>query len=225
MRTEHRRLVMSVIAVVDIPADEFPMGQLLAEQPDLRLHLERVVPSGPSVIPYFWAPMEAIDGIEERLSDAADVESFVIDSLDGAVLVRAEWSADMDGWFPVLQGSDATILEAIGQADRWSMTLRFDDREDLTRFYRHGVEEGYSIEVREVHNAGRVPDWRRGVTDVQYETLVTALELGSFDVPRRRNLVDLAAELGISDTAASERLRRGRSALVRSALNDEGRAP
>lgn len=52
------------------------------------------------------------------------------------------------------------------------------------------------------------------VTGEQREAVLTALELGYYEVPRHANLADVAAELGISHQALSERLRRAHGGLV-----------
>lgn len=56
------------------------------------------------------------------------------------------------------------------------------------------------------------------VTPAQREALLVALERGYFDVPKRVGLDEVGAELGISDNAASSRLRRGTAALIRNTL-------
>lgn len=57
-----------------------------------------------------------------------------------------------------------------------------------------------------------------GLTPKQRETLVTALELGYFDVPQRSTMEDVAEEVGVSQQAVSKRLRHGHSNLITSAL-------
>jgi len=59
------------------------------------------------------------------------------------------------------------------------------------------------------------------LTETQRDTLLTALQAGYFDVPRRINLQDLAEQFGISDTALSQRLRRGLTELLTSTLPRE----
>ena len=57
----------------------------------------------------------------------------------------------------------------------------------------------------------------RTLSPKQREALAVALDLGYFDVPRRATLAQVAADLGVSDTAASQRIRRGCRELVRAA--------
>jgi len=45
-----------------------------------------------------------------------------------------------------------------------------------------------------------------------------ALDIGYFTVPKRAEIADVAAELGVSPQAVSRRLRRGYASLVASTL-------
>ena len=53
-----------------------------------------------------------------------------------------------------------------------------------------------------------------GITPKQWDVLRLAAERGYFSVPRQVELCELAAELDISETAASQRIRRGVDSLV-----------
>jgi predicted DNA binding protein len=55
---------------------------------------------------------------------------------------------------------------------------------------------------------------RTAMTDAQHDALVTAHEMGYFDVPRNATLGDVADELGVTAPSLSERLRRAQSHLV-----------
>lgn len=57
-----------------------------------------------------------------------------------------------------------------------------------------------------------------GLTRRQRTTLELAVERGYYDIPRRCTTIELADELGISDQAVTERLRRGIVAFVANAL-------
>lgn len=53
-----------------------------------------------------------------------------------------------------------------------------------------------------------------GLTDRQYEALRTAYELGYFNIQRQASLEEVAAELDISASSVSERLRRAQTQLI-----------
>lgn len=198
---------MSVIGTIEVPTEEFVLGAALAVAPDVRVRLERVVPLGSTFIPYIWVRNPDVEAVEAALRTEPGIEAVeVVDTVNGEGLVRVEWGEDVDGLFAALVDNGATIMEAVGRVEGWTMQLRFEHHADLTAFYRQCVDHGITIDLESVHNHGR-PEGiglRPDLTDTQYETLVTALEKGYFEVPRRLNLTELAAEMGVSDTAESE---------------------
>ncbi|MFD1645543.1 helix-turn-helix domain-containing protein [Haloarchaeobius litoreus] len=90
--------------------------------------------------------------------------------------------------YDVLEG----VLEAAGEAV--GVTLE--------RIYPLGSEDDEAVARR----------W--GFTPAQEEALRLANEMGYFEVPRRADAGDVAAELGIGKSAFLERLRRGQAALM-----------
>jgi predicted DNA binding protein len=212
---------MSVLATVELPADAFVLDSALRENPGIRVRLERVIPVGSTFIPYFWASDDSIDAIEAALEVDDDVESFeILDSTDGETLVRAEWAEDIDGVLDALATADGSIIEGVGEANTWTFSFRFPDHDDLSTFYRECVDGDIPIDVQSIHNPGIPETLGLGfdITDAQREALMTALDAGYYDVPRNINLTDLAAELGLSDTATKQRISRGTAALLRATL-------
>lgn len=214
---------MTVIASIEVAAEDFTLGGALAANPGIEVRLERVIPIGSTFIPYFWAKDDSVEAIEQALAAEADIESFrVVDSVDSESLIRVEWEEDLDGLLDALAATDATILEAIGEAETWRFQLRFPDHESLTAFYRQCVDRGISLDVQSVHNPG-IPEsveFGLDITDAQREALLMALERGYFDVPRQVNLTGLAEEMDVSDTAVSQRIRRGITGLLMATLSN-----
>lgn len=218
--------LMSVIATFEVAAEDFMLGDALATRPGIRVRVERVVPLSERTIPYLWVSDDSAEAVETALRAEANVESLeIVDRLDGDFLVRVAWRATLDGLLDAIVDVGGTILDAVGAAGRWSLTIQFDDRMDLGVFYRHCADRGIPLDVVRVHDPDP-PDANAaglGLTETQYRTLQAALEAGYFDVPRRANLAALAAELGVSDTAVSQRLRRGISALLQATLHSSAR--
>ncbi|ERG89195.1 MAG: putative DNA binding protein [halophilic archaeon J07HX5] len=52
------------------------------------------------------------------------------------------------------------------------------------------------------------------LTDAQLEAMTAAVENGYYDIPRDISTAELGDQLGISDQAVTERLRRGISTLA-----------
>jgi len=212
---------MSVIADVTVAAADFPFWQALQVDPNLQIRLERVIPLGQSMIPYLWVSDDSIDRIRAGIEADPNVDAFdIVDEIDSEALVRVEWHTPADGVLRHLAATDGVILDGVGEGHSWEFQLRFPAHEDLSAFFRRCTDEDISMTIQRVHNPGvpREPGMDVSLTDAQRETLLTALDAGYFDVPRTINLIELGEQMGISDTAASQRLRRGLATLVAATL-------
>jgi len=208
---------MSVIAALDVAAEDFVLEAAVSEPSGLRVQLDRVVPFDGRFVLYFWAVDGSVDAIEATLRSAPDVDSFrVVDRVNGEALLRASWSIDASPFVETIHATGGELLDAVGTAGEWRVHLRFPDHTGLADFCRQCHERGIRLDFQRLHDPD-VPTATGpggGLTETQRETLSTALERGYFDVPREINLVELAAELDVSDTAVSQRLRRGLSGLL-----------
>ncbi|MFB6164847.1 MAG: helix-turn-helix domain-containing protein [Haloarculaceae archaeon] len=214
---------MSVIATVIVPAADFALGRALVIDPDIRIRIERTIPVGDTVIPYLWISDHDVSLAVEALEADPHVESArIVDRVDGESLVKIEWTGEIDGLLTVLADSDGVMLQADGQSDAWTFQLRFPTHQTLATFFRTCRDRGIGVDLQRVHNPG-VPEelgMHFSLTDTQRETLQTALATGYFDVPRETTLVELAERLGVSDSAVSQRLRRGIATLVAATLDE-----
>ena len=210
---------MSAVAIVDVPAEAVHLGGAADATPEARIRLDRIVPLGGSFVPYLWVRSESVPAVEAALQRAdatASVE--VVEQFGDEALVRAEWRRG-DGVFDLVCDADGAVLEAVGEDGTWRLTLRFPTRDALGAFYRACGEHEIPVTLVNVHGAdppGSAPNY---LTDAQAEALSAALELGYFEVPRRATLTDLATELGVSDSAVSQRLRRGVGAVLARAIS------
>lgn len=214
---------MSVIATIGLAAGDFVLGSALDDGPDFRVRLERVVPVGGRFVPYLWVETAHLDEIERIFRQEADVESFaVVDATDEETLVRVEWAREVTDFLDLLVESDATLLDGVGGDGCWRLDLRFEDDDALTAFYRRCRDRGIDVVLDTIHEreAPARPEIGADLTATQRQTLRLAYEAGYFEVPRRTNLVELAAKLDISDSAVSQRLRRGTGKLLAATLFD-----
>lgn len=214
---------MSVVVRFSVPADAFGLGDVLAEQSGVRIRFESVIPTGEATIPYLWVSIGDADVVETALRGASAVDEVrAVDEVDGETLVRVRWSSELDGLIDAIDVSDAVILYGEGEGDSWSFRVRFPDHTDLSAFYHTCAERGIPVDIAEVHDPiGTGTDDGVGLTDEQRTALRTALAEGYFAVPRGTTLVDLADELGVSDSAVSQRLRRGLATLLAATLRSE----
>ncbi len=211
---------MSVIASVEIPAEEFLLDAPLDPERDVELTVETMVPTGEDVVPYLWVPSHLERALLEVLRDRRNVTTVsVVDEVDGYALVRIEWDGHANGVLTSIQQTDAIVTAAVGTGERWTFRLRFPSYEDLSTFYTTCLDHDVPVELVQLHEAvGPDADHRFGLTRPQREIVVAAYEAGYFDVPRKTTLVELGERLEISDSAVSQRLRRGLASLIDATL-------
>lgn len=211
---------MSVIADFSVPADQFALGHLLEVRPGVQIRLESMIPTGQSVIPYFWVRSPDVEAVEDALRESDIVDEVqLVDRVGEETLFRVTWSAEVNGVIGSIQDADSVILGGSGHGDHWSFQLRFPGNDALSTFYRTVVEKGIDLELEGVHNpleSSEPPELQ--LTDEQREALVVALDEGYFEVPRETTLVELAENLGISDSAVSQRIRRGLTKILSTRL-------
>lgn len=211
---------MSVIADFSVPADQFPLGNLLEVRSGVQVRLESLIPTGQSLVPYFWVRSPDVDAVERALEESDHVDEVeLVDHVGDETLFRVAWTESIDGLVGAMQETQSVILGGTGHGDNWSFQLRFPGNDSLSTFYRTVVEKGIDLELEGVHNpleASEPPELQ--LTDEQREALVVALERGYFEVPRETTLVELAEHLGISDSAVSQRIRRGLTKILSARL-------
>jgi len=211
---------MSVQARVAVPPAEFLLGRALAIDAGARIELERVVPLRDGLVPYLR--VESDDPALVTDTIAAETAVTDVDPVrrgDGEWLLRVRWAADGCEFLSLLTDADAACVEAVAVDGTWHLTLRFRTHERLTDWYRRCSERSLRPTVERVHEVGSPrEDDAYALTERQHEALGAALEAGYFAVPRSATLEEVAAGLGISDTAASQRIRRGTRNLLSAAL-------
>lgn len=211
---------MSVIARFSVPAEQFALGDALEVRQGIQIRLESMIPTGDAMIPYFWVPNADADAVDAALRESPLIEEVqIVDQVETETLFRVDWSPEVDGLIDIIEDSGAVLLEAEGLGDNWSFRMRFPDHQDLSAFYHQCTDRGLTPELVEINNPfGSSEGNGFRITEPQREALLMALDRGYFAVPREITLEELAAQLGISDTACSQRLRRGLTALLSSSL-------
>lgn len=186
------------------------------------MQLERVIPLKEGRIPFLWAAggNENLDEFEHHLRASKIVKHVeALTRVGDNVLYYVEWYTDGETFLNGLAETGGTILEAHGDGT-WSFTVRFRDHAQLTQFHQFYQDEEFPVYIERItgldDDSGT--DYGFGLTPVQRDTLIMAVENGYFAIPRETTLDDIADELGISSQAASERVRRGTETVLRKAL-------
>lgn len=212
---------MVVITDITVPAEQFALGRLFDEYPGIDIELERIVPLQTGVIPLFWVEHSDRDAIEETLrADPLIEEAKFLTQMDGRYLFEIQWRPEIDSLVQPLINAHADVLRAEGTVDAWEFRLQFVSRDHLTDFREQCLENDVQIELRRLYNPN-LPDEESTLTDEQFDIISTAHAHGYWNVPRGVTLGELANLTGISDNAASQRLRRGLDAIVGEFLTPE----
>lgn len=108
---------------------------------------------------------------------------------------------------------------------RYAVTL--PDRRQLPTLVERLRETGASVSVERILAASDEDDDPPVLTDKQRRTLYTALRMGYYERPRGATLDDVADQLDITASAASQRLNAVKRRLIRTYVNrlDDARRP
>jgi len=219
---------MVTVAEFTVPSGELPSSTVFDRLPGLTVELERVVPTEDVIVPYAWVHGVEVDEVE-RVVDAFPEEKphpdlrgiEIIDRVEGDVLLRFEWEADVRGLLRPIAESDVVLVSAVGTADRWHIEVRGEDRAAISDFQTRCIENAVPVELVALHSV--VPMRTRDdglLTGAQREALLLAYERGYFRSPREATLAEIAEELGITGQSLGSRLRRGIGRLVADAVVD-----
>ena len=214
---------MSIFAEFDLPASTFALAETLDTLPEAVIEVERVVASEKLLTPYFWVANVSAEEFEAATeSDPSVGDIRRLDTFDAAILYRAEWTENVDSIVFAYTQVDAVILDATGQQDVWEVQLRFDDRDQLTKFQVYCADNGFTFRIKRLHEVSNPHTGRQfGLTEKQHEALVLAWEAGFFESPAETTLADIADDIGISQQALSQRIRKGQNSLVANTIATE----
>ncbi|WP_435335214.1 bacterio-opsin activator domain-containing protein [Haloarchaeobius sp. TZWWS8] len=212
---------MTVIIDISVPADQFALGQLFDRYPDIAVEVERLVPMESGILPLFWVDGADPDAVVEFLSgDPLVLDASVLSETEGRHLFQVLWSNDIDSIVRSLVESGADILRATGTVEAWKFRLHFRTREDMQSFREACRSEDVGFDLLGLYNpTPSTPE--SDLTEQQLEFVTAAFERGYWHVPRKVTLGELADEYGISDNAASQRIRRGLQTILGNVLSND----
>ncbi|QSG16053.1 helix-turn-helix domain-containing protein [Halapricum desulfuricans] len=210
---------MGIVTEITVPGDAFELGTSLAPIEDVYVTFDRVVPTGGRLFPYMWVSTDDHTLFCQLLQRNPAVEDLeMVHQEDDRALYDVAWCDDTDGFLCCLRTTDLVVLRAGGTASAWEFELRFADQETVSAFQKKCADREISISVDKVTTKSVSDPLEEKLTKSQRRTVQLALEKGYFDVPRKTTLVELAAELDISDQAVSARIRRATKKLSQQLL-------
>lgn len=107
------------------------------------------------------------------------------------------------------------FLRSYAEGQFWVNQMVFPNRQKFRTFLDRCGEFGLDVHIDHLKDTGFNPKRMDfGLTDRQREALLTAYSEGYFAVPQETSLASISDELGISESAASNRIHRGINELV-----------
>lgn len=209
---------MGVIAEFSLAPGKLSFATALSAAPSVEFEIEREYGTRSATpVAFCWArggDLEAFERGLERDETLTDIRR--LSKSDDQRLYRVQLTGEAsvvtyDLWIDL----GAARLEMRYADGRWHTRMRFPDREALSTFSSSCDEHGLDFRLDRLYNTDPTDGPPRDqLTSCQRETLQLAHERGYFDIPRQATLGDLADDLGVSNQAVSERLRRGCARIV-----------
>jgi predicted DNA binding protein len=202
---------MATEATFTVPSDQFPLGTVFHQMPNVTVKLDRMIPSQDVVIPYFWVRGSKVESIESAFNENPGVKAIrLVDSVEDEYLLRVEWDLDYDDVLTILAETEVPLIDATGTDQQWTFEVRGDNRSDISAFHERCRELDIPITLTKLHALTPIETGTEAaLTESQQEALMLAHERGYFESPREVTLEALGEQLGISQQAVGSRLRGG----------------
>jgi hypothetical protein len=215
---------MGLVAEFKIHCDALPLVDVAAAAPDARivLHLQfnhgdwplfLVTVTGGSEQAVTDALTETYDvGEWTRIGQAGETRRYQVEP---ALSFEEQLGDCLDDLAELesLATAEAFIERIVVEADGWRQTGWFADRAEFRKFSSFWQANADFQLDRLTRDESSVPPGE-GLTNRQDEALRIAYERGYFEIPRQTSLEEIAAELDITASSVTERLRRAQTQLI-----------
>jgi predicted DNA binding protein len=171
---------------------------------------------------FYYVESSDFREFEDGLRNDHTVGEFeqVIETRNGKAIYSFEYTDEAKLLSPVIAAANGVILDMENDGSAWILTVWMPERTDLVQLWDYAKQNDIDIELVRVNEYAGLGNTDAGLTDSQREALLVAFENGYFEEPRDATLVEVAADLDISQPAASGLLRRGIKRLIISSLKD-----
>jgi predicted DNA binding protein len=212
---------MGTIVEAEIPTDQFALRDAFDRLEAPEFEILRLVEHGEDrVMPFLWATARDLEAFPEVLYDDPSTDNVeVVAELEEEYLFRMEWTAHIRVVLFVLLEEEATVMNARAADDVWKLRILFPEHESVSATDDFCEEYDIDLTFERIYElSDSLRRGRYGLTEAQYDSIVTAFQRGYYDVPRETELADIAADYDVSHQALSERLRRGHRSLIETTL-------
>lgn len=213
---------MTTIVDFSLSLGGFVLSDAVAMYPDAEFEL---VPLAGTVSKL--SPLLSVVGVQRELmtaalvddSTTADVELSSTSGDDGHLLYRVEWESDRPLLDHLTETTGAHIQRARVVSGRWLLKVYFPDSEDVSSTLEFCERRGFDVQIARIYGVEESDETPFDLSQSQYEAVRLALDRGYYNIPQDSTMAELAAELGISQQAFSERLHRAHQNLASNAVS------
>ena len=215
---------MGLVAEFDIACEDLPLVEVAAAVPEATIAIEMQFNHGDrppflvTVTHDSAAPVErafessSFVGEYTLVGRAGDTRRYQVSPAVGLEGQLGDTVEDLSG-LRALATTDSIIERIQATPTGWVQSGWFADRAAFDEFRRFW-QRNSGFTLLRLTRDGEPEAPGDGLTDPQHEALRTAYEMGYFEIPRAASLEDVAAELDITASSLSERLRRAQTHLV-----------
>lgn len=218
---------MTTRSVLTIPLEEIALSETAGQLPDVYFYVEQTAMADTDDTLNLWIATEDPSAIDGALEDDPSVTDYDrLKGNDGEYLYRVTLSKEVRLVRELVHGYDGTITEVYGDADGWTLEVRFPDRERFSElddeFGQYGIHPTYEA-IESIDDSD--DEVMSVLTDSQRRSIELAVDRGYYQVPREVSLQELAREMDITHQALSERLRRAEKRLAEEKLTSPAEDP
>ncbi|KDE59781.1 DNA-binding protein [Halostagnicola sp. A56] len=214
---------MGLVAEFEIRCEALPLVEMSEVVPSATIEVEIQFNHGNRPPFIVHATHDALGTVERALESSSFVATWTVLGQAGetrryqvipAVGIVEQLGDDIDlSGLRALATTDSSIERIRVTPTGWIQNGWFADREAFHEFRRFW-QDNASFSLRRLGRVDEPEEPGDGLTDPQREALRTAYEMGYFQIPRVASLEAVAAELEISPSSLSERLRRAQTHLI-----------
>ncbi|KYH23885.1 HTH DNA binding domain protein [Halalkalicoccus paucihalophilus] len=216
---------MASIIELRLPLEQFALAHTFDVMPELHVGVERFAGQNEeSTMSFVWVATGDFEAFEDALVADPSVSAFSsVADCDDECLYRIKWAEEAEAVARLVLTEDGEITAASTSGESWEFQIMCPDHSSLSKIYVCCEDYELSPTVDAIYDLGGNKGSVHGLTELQYTSLVTAKEMGYYNVPREITLTELADELEVSHQALSDRLRRAHGRLIDRALNANDR--
>lgn len=201
-----------------------PMHEFLVTHPEMdreELWTWRFVGDVPAVLFRVVGPIEPY---RERIADVDTISEYTLTPVTAEsfyAFVRATPTSEEWEWILAFAQDSIVVVPPVVYTDTGDVVFEvLGDSEDLRALFAD-LPASVDATIERLGDYDRRRNPETVLTDRQRDVVVTATELGYYDVPRTATVADVAAELDITDSTVSAHLRKAESTIMREVLSSQ----